>query len=167
MHWTATFEISSSGSSDTNHARLIVEYIYLHCMEHHVWEISFKQFRHKPRELIVDYYLHWTTTFEISFSGSSDTNHGNLVIVEYLYLHCMLKKTNYIHSSHLSFWKSCFSVKNINCISYTQKLVHDSIFIYSSGKTLLKMARHLWFANPMHANELYKVKLVSPFSHGN
>ena len=27
----------------------------------------------------MEYYLHWTTTFEISFSGSSDTNHGSLV----------------------------------------------------------------------------------------
>jgi hypothetical protein len=30
-------------------------------------------------QLIVEYYLHWTTTFEISFSGSSDTNHGSLL----------------------------------------------------------------------------------------
>ena len=36
------------------------------------------KFRHKPRQLIVEYYLHWTTTFEISFSGSSDTNHSNV-----------------------------------------------------------------------------------------
>ena len=26
-----------------------------------------------------EYYLHWTTTFEISFSGSSDTNHDSLL----------------------------------------------------------------------------------------
>ena len=38
-----------------------------------------RQFRHKPRQLILEYYLHWTTTFEISFSGSSDTNHGSLL----------------------------------------------------------------------------------------
>jgi hypothetical protein len=36
-------------------------------------------FRHKPRQLIVEYYLHWTTTFERSFSGSSDTNHDSLL----------------------------------------------------------------------------------------
>ena len=29
--------------------------------------------------LIVEYYLHWTTTFEISFSGSSDTNRDSLL----------------------------------------------------------------------------------------
>ena len=34
-------------------------------------------FKHKP--VIVEYYLHWTTTFEISFSGSSDTNHDSLL----------------------------------------------------------------------------------------
>jgi hypothetical protein len=31
------------------------------------------------KQLIVEYYLHWTTTFEISFSGSSDTNHDSLL----------------------------------------------------------------------------------------
>ena len=36
-------------------------------------------FKHKPRQLIVEYYLHWTTMFEISFSGSSDTNHDSLL----------------------------------------------------------------------------------------
>jgi hypothetical protein len=34
---------------------------------------------HKPRQLIVEYYLHWTTTFEISSSGSSDTNYDSLL----------------------------------------------------------------------------------------
>jgi hypothetical protein len=48
-------------------------------LDHHVWDIFFRQFRHRPRQLIVEYYLHWTTTFEISFSGSSDTNHDNLL----------------------------------------------------------------------------------------
>ena len=38
-----------------------------------------EKFRHKPPQLIVEYYLHWTTTFEISFSGSSDTNHDSLL----------------------------------------------------------------------------------------
>jgi hypothetical protein len=32
-----------------------------------------RKFRHKPRQFIVEYYLHWTTMFEISFSGSSET----------------------------------------------------------------------------------------------
>ena len=32
-----------------------------------------------PQQLIVEYYLHWTTTFEIYFSGSSDTNHDSLL----------------------------------------------------------------------------------------
>ena len=27
---------------------------------------------------LVEYYLHWTTTFEISFSGNSDTNRDSL-----------------------------------------------------------------------------------------
>ena len=49
LHWTTTFEISFSGSSD------------------------------KPRQLIVEYYVHWTTMFETSFSGSSDTNHDSLL----------------------------------------------------------------------------------------
>ena len=31
------------------------------------------------RQLIIEYYLHWTTTFEISFSGSSDTNYDSLL----------------------------------------------------------------------------------------
>ena len=31
-----------------------------------------------PRQLVAEYYLHWTTMFEISFLGSSDTNHGSL-----------------------------------------------------------------------------------------
>ena len=39
----------------------------------------FQQFRQKSQQLIVEYYLHWTTTFEISFSGSSDTNHDSLL----------------------------------------------------------------------------------------
>ena len=30
-------------------------------------------------ETIVEYYLHWITMFEISFSGSSDTNHDSLL----------------------------------------------------------------------------------------
>ena len=38
-----------------------------------------RYFKHKPRQLIVEYYLHWTTTFEISFSGSSHTNHDSLL----------------------------------------------------------------------------------------
>jgi hypothetical protein len=46
-------------------------------LDHHVWDIFFSSFRQKPRQLIVEYYLHWTTTFEISFSGSSDTNHNS------------------------------------------------------------------------------------------
>ena len=33
------------------------------------------QLKHIPRHLIVEYYLHWTTTFDISFWGSSDTIH--------------------------------------------------------------------------------------------
>ena len=28
---------------------------------------------------ILPVYLHWTTTFKISFSGSSETNHGSLL----------------------------------------------------------------------------------------
>ena len=35
---------------------------------------------------IVEYYLHWTTTFKTSFSGCSDTNQDSLFIAEY-YLH--------------------------------------------------------------------------------
>jgi hypothetical protein len=31
-------------------------------------------------EIIVEYHLHWTTTFEISFSGSSDTSHARQLI---------------------------------------------------------------------------------------
>ena len=38
-------------------------------LDHYVWE-SFRQ-------LMVEHYLHWTTTFGISFSGSSHTNHGS------------------------------------------------------------------------------------------
>ena len=53
LHWTTTFEIFFSGSSDTNHNSLLT--------------------------VIVEYYLYWTSTFEISFSGSSDTNHDNLL----------------------------------------------------------------------------------------
>ena len=34
----------------------------------------------KPRQLNEEYYLHWTTTFEISFSGSSNTNHDSLLL---------------------------------------------------------------------------------------
>jgi hypothetical protein len=36
-------------------------------------------FRHKPRQLIVEYYLHWTTTFQISLAGSSHTNNGSVL----------------------------------------------------------------------------------------
>jgi hypothetical protein len=46
-----------------------------HSTDNHFW-----QFRHNPRQLIVElYYLHCTTTFEIYFSGSSDTNHDSLI----------------------------------------------------------------------------------------
>jgi hypothetical protein len=38
-----------------------------------------RSFRHKPRQLIVEYYVHLTPTFEISFSGSSDTNNDRLL----------------------------------------------------------------------------------------
>ena len=31
------------------------------------------------QQLIVEYYLHWTNTFEISFSDSSDTNYNSLL----------------------------------------------------------------------------------------
>ena len=48
-------------------------------LDHDVWDIFFRLFRHKPRQLIAEYYLHWTTTFEISFSGCSDTNHDSLL----------------------------------------------------------------------------------------
>jgi hypothetical protein len=44
-------------------------------------------FRHKPRQLIVAYYLHWTTTFEISFSGSSDFRHKPQQLIVGYYLH--------------------------------------------------------------------------------
>jgi hypothetical protein len=37
------------------------------------------KFRQTTTRLIVEYYLHWTTTFEITFSGSSDTNHDSLL----------------------------------------------------------------------------------------
>ena len=39
----------------------------------------FNWFRYKQRQLIAECYLHWTTTFEISFPRSSDTNHNSLL----------------------------------------------------------------------------------------
>jgi hypothetical protein len=36
-------------------------------------------FRHKPRQFIEEYYLPLTTTFEISFSCGSNTNHDSLL----------------------------------------------------------------------------------------
>ena len=41
--------------------------LYLQVNYNHVWDICFRQFRHKPRQLIVKYMLHQTITFEISF----------------------------------------------------------------------------------------------------
>ena len=32
------------------------------------------KFTHKPRQLIVEYYQHWTTTFELPFTNSLDKN---------------------------------------------------------------------------------------------
>ena len=80
LHWRTTFEISFSGSSNTNHDSLIVEYYFhwittfeisfsgivqtqtttaycriLPTQDHHVCDILFRQFRHKTRQLIVDY----------------------------------------------------------------------------------------------------------------
>ena len=43
-------------------------------------QISFPMVVRTPRQFIVEYYLHWTTTFDISFSGSSDTNHDSFVL---------------------------------------------------------------------------------------
>jgi hypothetical protein len=40
---------------------------------------SINESNRKPRKLIAEYYLHWTTTFEISFAGSSDTDHDSLL----------------------------------------------------------------------------------------
>jgi hypothetical protein len=76
-------------SSDTNQGILLKNTTY---MDHHVWDIFFRQFRHKSRQLIEEYYLHWTTTFEASFSGSSDTNHGSL-----------LKNTTYTEPTRLRY----------------------------------------------------------------
>jgi hypothetical protein len=45
----------------------------------YVWDIFFRYLRNKPRQLIVEYYLHWIIMFEIFFSGSSDTNHDSLL----------------------------------------------------------------------------------------
>ena len=42
-------------------------------------ESTFEIFTHKPRQFIVECYLHWTTTFEISFSGSSDAKYDVLL----------------------------------------------------------------------------------------
>ena len=77
LHSTCTFLVSSSGSSDTNHDRFL--YRIPPTLDHHVRDIIFRWFRHKQRQLIAEYYLHWTTTFEISSSGSSDTNHDSLL----------------------------------------------------------------------------------------
>ena len=48
--------------------------------------------RHKPRQLIVESCLHWTNTFVIYFSGSSDTNHDSL-----------LQNTTYTGPPHLRY----------------------------------------------------------------
>jgi hypothetical protein len=103
LHWTTTFEISFSCGSDTNHDSLLknttytgpprLRYLFyvvqtqtttaywriLPTLDHHVWDIFFMWFRHKLRQLIEEYYLHWTTTFEISFLCGSDTNYDSLL----------------------------------------------------------------------------------------
>ena len=57
--------------------QIIVEYD-LHWTT--TFEISFSgSSPQKLRQLIVEYYLHWTITFEISFSGGSDKNYGSLL----------------------------------------------------------------------------------------
>jgi hypothetical protein len=104
LHWTTTFEISFLCGSDTNYDSLLknttytgpprLRYLFhvvqtqtttaywriLPTLDHHVWDIFFMWFRHKLRQLIEEYYLHWTTTFEISFLCGSDTNHSRLLL---------------------------------------------------------------------------------------
>ena len=46
-------------------------------LNHHVWEI-FRQFKHKPRQLIVQFHLHWTTTFE-KISQARPFNNFNVI----------------------------------------------------------------------------------------
>ena len=64
--------------------------LYTKYILYSTFKISFfGLFRHKPRQLILEYYLHLTITFEIYFSDSSNENHNNLLyrIVPTLYDH--------------------------------------------------------------------------------
>ena len=71
-----SFVIYFLGNSDTNYDSLLKNITYTGPPRLR-W-VFFRLFRHKPGQVIVEYYLHWITTFEISFSGSSDTNRGSL-----------------------------------------------------------------------------------------
>ena len=52
----------------------------LSCLNTSTFEISFSGSSNtKHCSLLYRYYPHFTTTFEISFSSSSDTNHGSLL----------------------------------------------------------------------------------------
>jgi hypothetical protein len=57
---------------------VLVESCYLHWTT--TFEISFTgSLNHGSFINIVEYYLHWTTTVWDIFSGSSDTNHDSLL----------------------------------------------------------------------------------------
>jgi hypothetical protein len=57
--------------------------IHVQRMKPQTWRssecLNYLNIRLKRGQVIEEYYLHWTTTFEIYFSGSSDTNHGSLL----------------------------------------------------------------------------------------
>ena len=87
-----TFEKSFPwGSSDTNYDKILWNTTYtgpprlrylcqvvqtqttiayrriLSALDPHIWDIFFKYSRHKSWQLIVEYYLHWTTTLRYLF----------------------------------------------------------------------------------------------------
>ena len=62
--------------SDTNHDSLLQNTT---CTRPPRLRFPFQVVQTQTHQLIVEYYLHQATTFEISFSGSSETNHYSLL----------------------------------------------------------------------------------------
>ena len=112
LYWTATFEIYFSGSSDTNQVSLLQNTINTGPPHsRYIFQVVQTQTT-TAYKLIVEYYLHWTTTFEISFSGSSNrTNHDSSLLTTldlhgctpllkiHFYSNCTEPRTYKLHKS--------------------------------------------------------------------
>ena len=83
---------------------------------------SFRHFRHKPRQLIVEYYLHWTPRLRY-FSGSSDTNHDSLL---YRILYLQTVSDTYLRTVLLI---TISGLPDVHCIGFLIKFFHIKLLL--------------------------------------